>query len=373
MSIAISNIFLSTLGGGERSTVAFARALADLRNEEVVVYTVAPSVSPRALARAFGIPMHGVTLRTCGSAEALATAVRRGGHSLFVNHTFGSRMKNPCPQGLYAMMFPQTGDQAYLASYDAVLCNAQFTADYVRFRADDRLPATEVTVLHPPIAERPFNPSATKDWRLVVNLGRYQTGGHCKNQLMIGEAVRRINARHHANPYRLVCSGRVTDIEYYERCQAIATEAIRFERDLSEAAVGDLLHRAGLYLHGAGLGLEWGRMPEACEHFGLAIVEAMSFGAIPIAYGRGGIVEVIDHGINGFLYHDADEIAEHLLLLGAYTDAERRQMSEAARATSHRYTLQAFTAGLARVLERTSRLAVTPPPLTKPGVSHADG
>ena len=68
---------MSTLGGGERSTVAFARTLADLCNDEVVIYTVSPTVSVRALERTFGIPLHGITLRVFASRDALAAELRR--------------------------------------------------------------------------------------------------------------------------------------------------------------------------------------------------------------------------------------------------------------------------------------------------------
>jgi glycosyltransferase involved in cell wall biosynthesis len=357
VSIAIVNAFLSTLGGGERSTVAFARALADLCDDDVVLYTVAPSVSTRTLERTFGIPLHGVTLHLCRSGEALASDIRRGRHSLFVNHSFGSRMRNPAPVGLYAMMFPLDDDQAYLASYDVVLCNSRFTADYVRLRAGPRLPATDVAVLYPPIAARLAADASDKDWRLIVNLGRYQSGGHCKNQLMLGQEIQFLNRHRGSDSFRFVCSGRITDADYYRRCQVIASDDIRFERSLPEAAVNDLLRSAAFYLHGTGLGLQWGELPEACEHFGLAIVEAMSAGAIPLAYGRGGIVEVIDHGVNGWLYHDPHEIIEYLMLMASYTESERRQMSDAARFTARRYTQDAFVGDLARVLGRASRLA----------------
>jgi glycosyltransferase involved in cell wall biosynthesis len=49
--------------------------------------------------------------------------------------------------------------------------------------------------------------------------------------------------------------------------------------------------------------------PASLEHFGIAVVEAMSMGCIPIVLNLGGNVDIVDHGINGYL---ASSIEDYL-------------------------------------------------------------
>ena len=51
------------------------------------------------------------------------------------------------------------------------------------------------------------------------------------------------------------------------------------------------------------------------EPFGLVMIEAMLCGTPVLAFSRGSVPEVIDHGVTGFVCRDADEMAAHLTVL----------------------------------------------------------
>ena len=73
-------------------------------------------------------------------------------------------------------------------------------------------------------------------------------------------------------------------------------------------------------------------LPSAQESFGLAALEAMACGVPVVASRVGGVPEVIEHGVSGYLHPpDAlDEMAESAVML--LTDRElHRTTSEAAR------------------------------------------
>ncbi len=49
------------------------------------------------------------------------------------------------------------------------------------------------------------------------------------------------------------------------------------------------------------------------EHFGMAPVEAMTQGVIPVLPQRSGLAELLIHGFNGFIYRSDEEIAEYIM------------------------------------------------------------
>ena len=51
------------------------------------------------------------------------------------------------------------------------------------------------------------------------------------------------------------------------------------------------------------------------EHFGIALVEAMAAGCVCFAYARGGHLEIIEHGVSGFLWKTERELSRLLTAL----------------------------------------------------------
>jgi len=85
--------------------------------------------------------------------------------------------------------------------------------------------------------------------------------------------------------------------------------------------VAPLLNAADLFL-----------LPSGTESFGLVALEAMASGVPVIASDTGGIPEVVEHGVTGFLapVGDVDRMASHAIELLRDEDA-RRRMGRAAR------------------------------------------
>ena len=62
--------------------------------------------------------------------------------------------------------------------------------------------------------------------------------------------------------------------------------------------------RGDFFWHGAGLGEQ---NPVLLEHFGLVTVEAMAAGCVPVVVASGGQTEIVQHGVNGYLWTKLEE------------------------------------------------------------------
>lgn len=76
------------------------------------------------------------------------------------------------------------------------------------------------------------------------------------------------------------------------------------------------------------------------EVFGLVYLEAMSRGCITIAGDNGGMVGIIEDGVNGFLCKpgDSEALADIIRRINNMTVEERREMSRKARQTALEFT-----------------------------------
>jgi glycosyltransferase involved in cell wall biosynthesis len=78
----------------------------------------------------------------------------------------------------------------------------------------------------------------------------------------------------------------------------------------SGAELRELYDRASMYWHSTGFGVDATTEPERLEHFGIAVVEAMARGCVPIVYGAGGPAEIVEHGASGLHWRTLDDLCE---------------------------------------------------------------
>ncbi|MBX6316758.1 MAG: glycosyltransferase [Isosphaeraceae bacterium] len=140
-------------------------------------------------------------------------------------------------------------------------------------------------------------------------------------------------------------------------CQELLRELARgypvdllFDLDFSE--LRSILERAALFWHAKGFGVvDVTRNPEEMEHFGIAPAEAMAAGCVPLVFHGGGLPEIVDHGSNGMLWKDLEELKA--LTLAVIRDPERRSsMSERARAKASLFSKERFLESFSEITRR---------------------
>jgi glycosyltransferase involved in cell wall biosynthesis len=116
-----------------------------------------------------------------------------------------------------------------------------------------------------------------------------------------------------------------------------------------------LYRKASIFWHAAGFGADENSRPEALEHFGMVTVEAMSAGCVPIAIARGGQLEVVEHGVSGFLWNDLNELKALTLQYTLADEATKLRYRTTAIEASRRYSPGEFQAGLDDIVARVMR------------------
>ncbi|MEA2167377.1 MAG: hypothetical protein QOF76_677 [Solirubrobacteraceae bacterium] len=237
-----------------------------------------------------------------------------------------------------------TGAPPQLRSYAHVVANSAFTQDWIARRWGRAAP-----VVHPAVPPVDVEDGTARTPSIVV-VGRFFSGGHSKRQVELVHAFRRLCADGLAG-WRLVLVGGVDRFggdEYLERVQrAAAGLPVDVVVDASRADLERRLREASIVWQASGWGEVPDERPERFEHFGIALVEAMSAGAVPVALGIGGAREIVRDGVDGLLWTERPDEPTRAL---AADPARLRELSRAARARARAYAPELFAAKAAAAL-----------------------
>jgi len=187
---------------------------------------------------------------------------------------------------------------------------------YVAISDADRNPDLKyaATIHHGiPIEEFPFDAQGGDD---LLFFGRMHPDKGA------AEAIRAATATDH----RLVMAGIIQDEAYYrtEVAPFVDGNRIVFDGPVGGAARIHALGHAKALLHL--IGFE--------EPFGLSVIEAMACGTPVIAYNKGSMPELIEHGVTGFL---VDTFDEAVAAIGRIGEIDRKACR---RAVEERFTVE---------------------------------
>lgn len=353
-SLALYSPYPLTPGGGERYLLSIAATFG--QNSRCTLFT--PDRYSRlrllTLARDLDLDLDHVGL------DVLSEA---GGHERFdVFVCMGNEVLPPIRGiGRFNVFhcqfpFPLTAGQygprwRNLQSYDCVVVNSAFTATHVRSAAAERgLQVPEVITISPPVPQIAPAPRPRRDPDgpiRILHVGRFAPGGHCKRQDIMVSAFRRLleGAAVRAELHLAGAVGGDPAARSYLKSLIEAARGLPvvFHPNASSAQIADLYSEATLFWSLTGAGRDVRTKPELSEHFGIAIVEAMSAGVVPIALRQGGPPEIITDGQDGMLIDDAGDMARVSRDILA-SPGQLASMSAAARRRARRYAPDIFQA-----------------------------
>jgi glycosyltransferase involved in cell wall biosynthesis len=176
---------------------------------------------------------------------------------------------------------------------------------------------------------------------IILSVGRFT---RMKKQLELVASFAGVRQTHLAD-WTYCCVGGLhdgkIDNDYYGLVSSAADQGTRLLPNLNRGSLLELLGRARIFWHAAGYGEDDASSPEKIEHFGIATVEAMSAGLVPIVLNKGGQSEIVEHGVSGFLWDTLDEMLHYTVRL-AKDEALRDRMAQAATERAKHFSRAAF-------------------------------
>jgi len=364
------------IGGSEITVAVLAESLAGRHQVEIVHHK--PGMSLQRLAEISGAELSAVRMRYValepypfGSAQTPWQRYREARnwqaalsepYDLFINFTHGFPPFCHAKRGALVVLFPfherpsseiPSDDNALLrnriktvyhewewqkrlSTYQIKVANSRFSQIWTKRRWD-----IDCEIIYPPV-DTHIQPGDKKN--AILSVGRFTATGHTKKQLEMMTTFDELrNSR--LRDWNYFCVGGLGDTSadraYF---QAVSRKALdcraQVLANIERSRLKELYGQASIFWHAAGYG-EGDERPELSEHFGIATVEAMSAGCVPIVINKGGQPEIVEHGVSGFLWGKLEELKEYTEL-ASKDEQLRAQMAEAARARAALFSREAF-------------------------------
>lgn len=202
-------------------------------------------------------------------------------------------------------------------------------------------------IVYPP-ADTLFRPRSKNN--AILSVGRFTATGHSKKQLEMAGAFRELENLDWQYFSIGGLSGAPSDLDYFQSVSRIAGGSrAQLLANVERGRLEQLYGESKIFWHAAGYN-ENDERPELSEHFGIATVEAMSAGCVPIVINKGGQPEIVEHGVSGFLWNTLDELKKYTRLV-MRDEQLRARMAEAARSRAMLFSRERFIGSFLKLLD----------------------
>lgn len=307
MKILFYSPYLNILGGGERHLFSFATCLAD----EHQVSLVWPNSQIVKLAQArFNLDLSRLKILPW-----LPPRFQLKQFDLLFFVSDGSIPFLPVSKSALFFMSPfrhihgrSLINQIKLKFINQIICNSYYTKKFI-----DQEFGVNSQVVYPAIQLPKTTPRLKKN--VILSVGRFSRTLHDKNQSVLIKAFIKLESK--LPDWKLVLVGG-TESGSSVLVSQIRREArnhrIDVRTDLTPSQLHQLYAQAKLYWHAAGYGSDLENHPEKAEHFGISIVEAMSYGCVPLVFNAGGPTEIVTPD-SGVTWDKLSELEQQTLAL----------------------------------------------------------
>lgn len=230
--------------------------------------------------------------------------------------------------------------------YRRIICNSQFTQNFAKSYFGDKC-----QIIYPPVDVEKFSPADRKE-KIILSVGRFDNLLNSKKQDVMIDAFKKLHPKH--RDWKLVLAGGSLDApeqnSYLHHLQHLSENLpVEFVINPSFSDLSRTYSLAKIYWHAAGFGVDENIHPENTEHFGIAPVEAMASGAVPLVVSKGGLPEIVEEGKTGYLWQTIDDLVSKTSLL-INSPQLLKEMSAASLQKSQRFSKSKFIDSLIPLL-----------------------
>lgn len=353
--IGIYSPYLAMLGGGERYIFSIASTLS--QKHQVFLYAD-KDIQEKSRQR-FGIPLkqiHFLPEELISKQNLLNKYFTLREHDLFFYMTDGSVFFSGAQKNLLLIQSPlhipkfNFLNKLKLSNW-RVICYSQFMQDIIRQKWGEDL---KISAL-PPCIDIPnngFMKGESKE-NIILSVGRFFPYPHDKKHEVLID-IFKSSYKKSFNGWKLVIAGGLTEeggrVILEKLIRQSKTFPIEIKANLSSKDLTKLYQQAKIYWHAAGFGEDLINHPEKAEHFGIAPLEAMAYGAVPVVFNGGGLKDIISEGAGGYLWDTKEELINKTSRLTT-DSALRQQQAHMARQKAQNYSCGKFYAKLEKIIE----------------------
>ncbi len=220
------------------------------------------------------------------------------------------------------------------------ICNSVFTKEYI----DKRFHIVS-DIVYPPVSIQADGDLSIKE-NYILNVGRFGItgkGSSLKKQDVLADVFSEMIKSDLKN-WKMVFIMSVMDqekIDCDKFIQKYKGQPIEFIINPTNAELWSWYKKSSIYWHASGFGEDIRAHPDRAEHFGIATVEAMGAGLIPIVINAGGQKEIVQNGVNGYLWDTKEELVKRTLEV-IEDKKKRTEMAKASIDSVHHYSLEEF-------------------------------
>ena len=353
MKIGIYDLYLDTLGGGEKYALTIGSLLSE--KGEVDVFWKATIKKKAELIT--GLDLSKVNfvgdIPKSRSSDKLSSLRFTNGYDLFFYVTDGSLFFSRAKKSYLIIQAPQKDmyrssflNQLKLQTWTAQLCYSNYVKNYIT-----QWWKKQTFVLPPAIQTESFKEG--KKEQIILSVGRFFPLPHSKKQEVMVETFKKMTQQGLKN-WRLILIGGADPEarDYLEKVKVAAKGyPIEIYTNINFTDLKKWYAKAAIYWHATGFGENLEFYPERAEHFGMTTLEAMSAGGVPIVFPAGGQKEIVDDKQNGIFWTTPGNLAENTLFLINNKNLWKKY-SQAAREKSLQYTVEQFRQNLFNIINK---------------------
>ncbi len=313
--IGIYNEYWNTFGGGEKHALDFAFFF--LKKGYKVYLISKTNFDEEKLYAYFGLNLSNAQKLIVGSVTPILTSR----FDIFINSTFKSNLISLARKSFYIVSFPHSSiSDECLQSY-TFLHNSDFT----EFWSQKLWSKHKSKIIYPILGfeekDHFYNIKNNKPKdKFILNIGRFNLEGHCKNQHLISKIFRKLLSENKiSDEWQLVFVGSVdyksnSSVEHLDLTKSNSNQKnTKFFINASREIVESFYKDSAIYVHATGLGINDEINPEKCEHFGISTFEALMNGCINVVYGKGGPSMQVKDIKNSFTFINEKELEEKII------------------------------------------------------------
>ncbi len=356
MKIAIYSPYLDTAGGGEKYVLTIAEILSKNHQVYLLLDSHLKKIGIEDIKRKI-INLHNLDLSKVDFLEAPFGKGNSFFKRLFYLRRFdvlffltdGSICYPTAKKNILHIQSPLIGEPANgfwgktkLRAWDLIIYNSKFTQDNSRKNWP-----IKSQVIYPPIEVEKIKPLKKKNY--ILSVGRFFGYLKDKKHGLLIKTFKSLYGNKKTDGWSLHLAGSASDgdKEYLLELRELAKGLpVKFYPNLSYDNLIRLYGESSIYWHASGFGES---EPVKMEHFGIAAVEAMAGGCIPVVIKKGGLIEIVEDGKSGFLWETKEDLMDFSINL--ITDEKlRREISREAIKRSEIFNKRIFEQAILKLI-----------------------